>query len=248
MPAIKDIDNFINNILHSETIKDIAINGIQVENNSEIKKTAFGVDISTELINNAIKTDSNLIIVHHGLFWGNLYPITGTLKERLKLLLENNIGLIAYHLPLDMHEEIGNNAQILKKISNNKLTPFGFDKGYYYGYQTEQDHPLTIDEIKEKILVQESIYLNFGKEKIKKIAVVSGSAAKFVTQAKENNADLFITGETDHSSYHIAKELAINVLFIGHYYSETFGVKALMKTLEKEFKLECNFFDIPTGF
>ncbi|MBN2545307.1 MAG: Nif3-like dinuclear metal center hexameric protein, partial [Spirochaetes bacterium] len=113
---INEINNFIKDYLSSEAIKDIAINGVQLENDADIKKIAFAVDMSNDLINSAVEKNCNLLIVHHGIFWGSPIPITGTFKNRIKILMENNIGLIAQHLPLDMHPEIGNNAQILKLL------------------------------------------------------------------------------------------------------------------------------------
>lgn len=242
------INSFLKEYLKPELIKDIAINGIQVENEGEIKKIAFSVDLSEELITKVLSNKCNLIIVHHGIFWGTPFPICGSIRKRIKLLLENNIGVIAYHLPLDMHPEIGNNAQILKKITNNTLLPFGFDKGIYYGYQVEVENT-SIEKIKKLLGLknEDGIYLNFGKNEIKKIAVISGSGAKFLNEAIESKVDLFITGETEHSIYHLAKEEKINILFAGHYYTETFGVKALMKLIKEKFNLETEFFDIPTG-
>lgn len=244
---INEINNFIKNYLSSETIKDIAINGIQLENDADIKKIAFAVDLSNDSINEAIEKKCNLIIVHHGIFWGSPVPITGTFKNRIKLLLDKNIGLIAQHLPLDMHPEIGNNAQILKLLNAKELLPFGLEKGSYYGYKTDFAKGLSIEEINNKLNIKNKIYLDFGKKEIKKIAVVSGSGSKFLDEAINSNIDLFITGDSEHIVYHSAKESRINVLFAGHYYTEIFGIKALKNLIESNFSVETNFIDIPTG-
>jgi len=244
---INEINNFIKTYLSSDTIKDIAINGIQLENDTDIKKIAFTVDLSNDSINSAIEKKCNLIIVHHGIFWGSPLPITGTFKNRIKLLLDKNIGLIAQHLPLDMHPEIGNNAQILKLLDANELLPFGMEKGCFYGYKTEFPRGLTIEQINNKLNIKNKIYLDFGNKSIKKTAVVSGSGSKFLNEAINDNIDLFITGDSEHIVYHAAKESGINVLFAGHYYTETFGIKALMGLIEKNFKVETFFIDIPTG-
>ena len=118
----------------SSPVPDFGYNGIQVENTGEIKKIAFAVDVCEETIEKAIAANCNLLIVHHGLFWGKDLPITGGHYRRLKALLENNIGLLAYHLPLDGHAEVGNNAQILKKLNASNFKPCGFHKGFAVGH------------------------------------------------------------------------------------------------------------------
>ncbi|HOJ64395.1 MAG TPA: Nif3-like dinuclear metal center hexameric protein [Spirochaetota bacterium] len=252
MTNIFTINNFLKEILDPNNMSDIAINGIQVENDgNEIKKIAFAVDASFAAMEKAIKEGCSLLITHHGIFWGKVEPVTGIIKKRLKLMLENNLGLISYHLPLDAHPEYGNNAQILKKLGIINMQPFGKYKGNLIGFKGECEKPITIENICDKlgvILNKNNVsYLGFGKKEIKKIGVVSGGASDNVYDAIEEKLDLFITGESSHEIYHTALENNINVLFAGHYHTETFGIKAIQNKIEEEFKIYTIFCDIPTG-
>ena len=167
--------------------------------------------------------------------------------------MENNIGLIAYHLPLDMHFKYGNNIIILKNILKkpSNYSPFGLYHNNYIGWQTYLKNPMFIEEISSNlgILLNDNNfkYLAFGNKEIRKIAVVSGGAASCFDDAIKNKVDLFITGDRDHTLYHSAKENKINLLFAGHYFTETFGIKALQKAVEKKFNISTCFIDIPTS-
>lgn len=257
MPDIYEINTFLKKILDPTTINDYCINGIQIENNKNINKIAFSVDASIASLEKAIKINSDLLIVHHGILWNTVLPIKGNLKERIYLLLNNNIGLIAYHLPLDIHHEYGNNIQILKKISKNinfkrlknNISPFGYNRGIAVGWQIDFKSPKTIYEIYSSLNIEEKNikYLNFGTKEIKKIAVISGSGGHYFNEVISNKIDLFITGDSAHVLFHEAKENKINILFAGHYFTETFGIIAIEKIIKKEFKIETTFIDIPTG-
>lgn len=253
MADIFTINNFLKNILDPNNMQDVAINGIQVENDGgEIKKIAFAVDASFIAMEKAIKEGCSLLITHHGIFWGKVEPITGMIRKRLKLMLENNLGLISYHLPLDANLEYGNNSEILRKLGIHQLKEFGQYKGNYIGYKGELDKPLTIEEICNKLGIilntNKMNYLGFGKKNIKKIGAVSGGGGDNLYDAIKEELDLFITGDASHQLYHVALENKINVLFAGHYFTETFGIKAIQNRIEEEFKISTIFCDIPTGF
>jgi dinuclear metal center YbgI/SA1388 family protein len=232
-------------------LSDYAINGIQVENEGLIKRASFAVDCSLLAIQKAVENKSELLIVHHGIFWGKPVPVISNQRYRIKMLLENNIGLIAYHLPLDCHPVYGNNIQILNKIGITKNSSFGFYKGTQIGFMGEQDNPVSIEYILSRlgIVIDEKKvrYLNFGKNEIRSIAVVSGGGGSCFEEALSKKADLFITGDAEHEMYHSAKENSINVLFAGHYFTETFGVTALKDLIHKEFGIDTVFTEIPTG-
>ncbi|MCG8572683.1 MAG: Nif3-like dinuclear metal center hexameric protein, partial [Spirochaetes bacterium] len=138
---------------------------------------------------------------------------------------------------------------ILSKLNINNLTPFGYYKGNYSGYYGEINHPITRDIVYQKLKInpEHSTFLNFGKDQITRIAVVTGSGGHYFNEAIELGVDLFITGDNDHTLYHPAKENQINVLFAGHYYTETFGIKALMEKIGQDFPVETIFLDIPTN-
>ncbi|HBD94058.1 MAG: Nif3-like dinuclear metal center hexameric protein [Spirochaetes bacterium GWF1_31_7] len=252
MNTINTINKYLKNLLDPDTMQDIAINGIQVENDGcSIRRIAFAVDASYASMEKAIKEKCELLITHHGLYWGKVTPVVGVKMKRLKLMLTNNLGLISYHLPLDAHSEYGNNAQIMKKLGITDIQPFGKYKGNLIGYKGTVSAPLKIEQIFDKMGIipgnSNVNYLGFGHKEIKSIAVVSGGAASSLFDAIENKVDLFITGDSSHELYHEALENRINALFAGHYFTETFGIKALQRKIEEDLKIDTVFCDFPTG-
>lgn len=233
----------------SSPVPDFGYNGIQVENNGEIRKIAFAVDACEETILQAVRLECNLLVVHHGLFWGKDLPVTGSHYRRLKALLENNIGLLAYHLPLDGHPEVGNNAQILKKLSAADITPCGYHKGFAVGYIGSLQQPTAIDSIVKMLDIPDNSLkiLPFGKNKITKVGVLSGSGGHYFQDFVNAGAELFITGDSEHILYHAAKEQNINILFAGHYHTEIWGVQALQQLIAEKLSIETQFISIPTG-
>lgn len=236
-------------LLSSDSVQDYGFNGIQVENNGEIKKIAFAVDASLESIQTASNEKCQLLVVHHGLLWGKEMPVTGNYYQRLKLLLAQNIGLIAYHLPLDGHPKIGNNAVILTQIGAQEIIPCSYHKGFAVGYTGKLKKPCSTEEIAQQLRIPEDSkkILKFHEKKIKKVGVVSGSGGSSFPDFLAEEVDLFITGEQDHALYHPAKEANVNILFCGHYYSEIWGIKALQHYTEERLKIETIFCDLPTG-
>lgn len=249
MTDINAINNYLNELLDQDKMPDYGINGIQVECDGEINKAAFAVDASLESISEAVEQNCNLLVVHHGLFWGREQAVKGAHRKHLKLLLENNIGLIAYHLPLDRHPEYGNNALILQELGVRELAPFGFYKGKNIGFSGELVMPVNIDGIVSHLRWDRDIVrsLNFGPELVQKVAIVSGGGGSHFSEAIEAGIDLYITGDAQHVVYHPAREHSISVLFGGHYQTETYGVRALENLLKEQFSLETVFLDIPTG-
>ncbi|MCX7679699.1 MAG: Nif3-like dinuclear metal center hexameric protein [Spirochaetes bacterium] len=251
MGTIYEINAFLKELLDPFEMADVALNGIQVENEGIISKIAFAVDASFDAIERARAENCNLLIVHHGFFWGKVIPITGNFRKRIRTMLTHNIGLIAYHLPLDAHPQYGNNSQLLRTITNQPLVPFGKSKTTTIGFMTTLAEPLKLDTIISRINAGNptwpQVILPFGTTHVRTIAAVSGSGANTIDEAIEKNIDLLITGEAPHHLYHTAKEAGINVLSAGHYFTETFGVKALMEPIKKQFNVETLFFDIPTG-
>lgn len=249
MQTINTINNFLTDLLMSSPVPDFGFNGIQVENTGEIKKIAFAVDVCEETIKKAIAANCNLLIVHHGLFWGKDLPITGGHYRRIKALLENNIGLLAYHLPLDGHAEVGNNAQILKKLNASNFKPCGFHKGFAVGYIGELAIAKTIDEIAKTLEIPDDSLkvLSFGKKEITKVGVLSGGGGHYFQDFVDAGAEVFITGDAEHILYHAAKEQNANIIFGGHYHTEIWGVLALQKLLSETFSVETEFINAPTG-
>lgn len=225
-------------------IKDFALNGLQVEGKKIIKKIIIGVSICQELIEFAILKRADAIIVHHGLFWNNEnYVLYGTKRNRLQKILENSINLYAWHLPLDIHPEIGNNAQLANLFSINIkkiLKPCIF-------FGTMQK---PIDCYQFKTLLEKKLRHNVlhfknknSERKINKIGWCTGSGHKFFEMAIEENIDAFISGEASESTIYIAKERSVHFYEAGHHATEKGGIIALGKWIEKQYCIEISFFD-----
>ncbi|MEK6845711.1 MAG: Nif3-like dinuclear metal center hexameric protein [Nanoarchaeota archaeon] len=244
-----EIAEFLDQELDINGIEDDSSNGLQVENTGEIKKIGFAVDACLETFQQAVEAGCQMLIVHHGLFWnkGKFY-LAGISYNKIKFLLENNLALYAAHLPLDLHSQYGNNAQIAKLLNLQNTEPFGKYHEKVIGIKGELKAAVSIKEIKKNLEINkiQALTLPFGKDKIKTIAIISGGAAAEVEEAIHKKADLYITGEPMHHVYHMAKESNINVIFGGHYETEVWGVKALMSVLKDKFKVNVEFIDVPT--
>lgn len=238
--------NFINSHLKSAEIKDHSLNGLQVEGRKEIKKILFGVSVSLELIKKAVSEKADMIIVHHGLFWGKEQPLAGRYKERVKLLLGNDINLCAWHLPLDLHPETGNNIRITKLFNPKNIKPFGLYEGVKIGYKAELKKALPLSAIAARLASAfgaRPVILGFGSRTIKTFGVVSGGGQGLLQQAAQEKLDLYITGEISEHNFETARENEINFMAAGHYNTEKAGVWALQELLQKKFRLKTAFLD-----
>lgn len=251
MKKLNDIISFLDDYLKINEIEDTSWNGLQVEGNPEVRKIAYAVSAGSEIFQKSADEKADMIIVHHGQFWKGGDPrIIGWNKERVDILRDNKISLYASHLPLDRHKEIGNNAQLLKLLGAKIKEEFSLHKGKNIGWIGELVSPKRIEEIAKTLndsLNTNSIIVQFGKEKIKRIAVCSGGGdyADFM-EAIEKKVDLYITGDTSEI-YNMARDAKINVIFGGHYATEILGVKALAEIIKKKFNLETVFIDVPSG-
>ncbi len=243
---------FLDDFLAIKDWDDKSINGLQVEGKREVRKIAFAVDACIDTFVRARELGADMIVVHHGLIWGGLERIVGVVGRRLKFLLENDISLYACHLPLDAHPKVGNNVELLRIFGLEPDGCFGFYREKPIGYYGKFDEPKSLEELVQAISVinDNPLVLKFGNEKVRSIGAVSGRGAFALKEAIELGLDLFVTGEAEHEAYHLAKEGEINVIFAGHYATETLGVKALMRVVGEEFaeEVEVEFLDVPTGF
>jgi len=195
--------------------------------------------------------NANILVVHHGLFWSNNERVTGVMRKRIGLLVENNISLYAVHLPLDCHDEVGNNVELARILGFELGQKFADYHGIEIGFIAETDRALTRAALAGRIAKRLNCRverLDFGPAKIKKIGIVSGGAAEFAADAKDLGCGAFVTGETSHTAYHLAREARINVMYAGHYASETVGVKALGRHIREKMSLDCKFISAPTGY
>jgi dinuclear metal center YbgI/SA1388 family protein len=248
---LKKLVNYLDETLNMNNFRaDSAMNGLQVESSSDVKRIATAVDVSDRSIRKAAASGADLLIVHHGLFWGEALPVTGVMAGRIKLLLTKGVSLYAAHLPLDCHLEIGNNTLLAELLGLEKRRPFGNYHGMIIGLYGSLPRPMTPHGIARKLkrgLGAVSRILPFGSDNIKKLGIVSGGGASLAQDAAAAGCDALLTGEPTHSTYHLAREARITLICAGHYATETVGVRALGKLIESELDLPARFIDIPTG-
>jgi len=245
-----DLVRWLDGYLRIGEFKDPSLNGLQVEGREQVRKVGVSVDAAWAIFDKAALAQVDFLITHHGLFWGQPFPIVGYQKRRLEKLLTAGISLYTAHLPLDAHPEVGNNAVIARELGLGALEPFPHPKYGPIGVVGQLGEPKTLAELEDQIGqmtgMQPLVYAA-GPQVVRRVGVVSGGGAGDVAQAKALGCDLYITGEPSHAHYHEPFELGINVIYAGHYDSETFGVKALAARLEEEFGLPWVFLEHPTG-
>ncbi len=245
MPDRKEIINYLNDVLSVTDFNDFCVNGLQVEGKKEINKIIFGVSVSLRLIQEAVSKNADLIIVHHGLFWKSdpsPFSLTGIFRERIALLLKNDINLAAYHLPLDAHAEHGNNAQLMKKLNIEKLEPI--DVGFMGKLNQQITREKFFQQVKN-IVHDKAILFPYGCDAVNKILVVSGGSCRNYHLAKEKGADTFVGGDIKENIVRELEETRINYIYAGHYNTEKFGVQALSEVVAAHFRVQCEFVDIP---
>lgn len=243
-----ELAKYCEKILNVKKINDVSFNGLQVEGKENIRKLVSGVSLTTELIEKAIERKADAILVHHGIFWSGVSPaIVRATKKRVELLLDNEINLFAYHLPLDTHPKYGNNAQISKVLGLKIKGEFGFYHGFPIGYwgeiKTKTKFKDFVGLVEEKINPR-LIVFDFGKKMIKSVGIISGGASFGLNEAIERGLDVFLSGEPQEFTEGLSKDSKINVIFAGHYATEVFGVKAFGEHLSKKFRLKYKFLDI----
>jgi dinuclear metal center YbgI/SA1388 family protein len=252
MPKVQleTIVTYCDRVLRVADIKDFAgaVNGLQVENGGRVSRIAATVDASLATVQLAIATGADLLIVHHGLFWNVRQPWTGTNYEVFRLLTENNLAVYSSHLPLDFHPKFGNNAILCTALGLTKTRPFLFKEGQAYGLQAQIKIPRSVLASRlQRVTGTETLNIPGGSENCERIGVITGGAGDLLQKAAEEGVDTFVTGEGPHWTYALAEELGVNVLYGGHYATETFGVKALAAHLSKKFRVPWTFLDHPTG-
>jgi dinuclear metal center YbgI/SA1388 family protein len=228
-----------------------SLNGLQVEGVAEVERIALATDAALATFAMASEAGAGFLIVHHGLFWGQVQPFVGPRRSRIAALLEAGISLYAAHLPLDAHAGVGNNAVLARLLKLENLVPFGRWGTRAIGWRGSLAAPTdraTLAAGLEALLGPRPDVLPFGNDEIRSLAIVSGAAADLVSEAAESGVDAFVTGETSHVAWHHARELGVNVFFAGHYATETLGVRALGDHLAGEFGVETVFLDSPTGY
>jgi dinuclear metal center YbgI/SA1388 family protein len=235
---------FANELLNVEAFPEYGQPGLQVVGAEEVTKIACGVSSSRELFERAAASGSQLVLVHHGLFWRNEpLVVDRRLKGRLEALIAGNLTLVAYHLVLDAHPELGNNALLAERLGARRDAEFaGIGAGAHF------EEPVAVDELASRlrdVTAREPLVFAEGPERIERIAVVTGGGGTRLIEAAHERYDALVTGEPEEPALHTARELGIHFLAGGHYATETFGVRALAARLADEFALEWEFIDLP---
>lgn len=231
------------------SIQDISLNGIQIENSGKIDKIIAAVDFSQNLLESTVGQSHVLFIVHHGWFWGKPFPLAGAKYKMLKEMFIRDSALLALHLPLDIHPKWGNNVMLAKRLGLSELNWFGSYKGQSILLSGEYENPINIEELSalfKKKIGDWLIVLSQGPQVIKKVGLCTGGGLFGIEQAKKHGCDVYITGDANHTSVELCRELEINLISGGHYNTEQFGVQALGESMSLVFNLPYEFIALPT--
>lgn len=246
-----DLVAYLDDYLQVKTIEDRANNGLQVEGADEVTRLAFAVDAGLAAFEDAREAGAQMLIVHHGLFWDAPIMVTGIHRRRLRMLFGADLSLYASHLPLDFHKEVGNNVTLARWLDLKDAGPFGDYKGFPAGVAGELPVAQSLDQfaaLVETALGEPVVKVwPFGPSTVHRVAIVSGGAGFLLDQAAEAGVDVYLTGEMSHNVYHQAQEFALNVVYGGHYATETAGLQALADHLAVHLGLDTAFLDLPTG-
>lgn len=255
MPAATaDVIAEIDRLLVPERFDDYCVNGLQVPGAEHVHTVATGVSAHAELFELAAQERAELLLVHHGLFWGpGVRTVDAVLKRRLQLLFDAGIALAAYHLPLDAHPELGNNALLARALGATDLSPFAVHRGQPIGFiaTLPDDGPgdgIPAEELFARVHAvtdRQPLVLDGGPARVRRLAIVSGAGADHTADAAAAGADALLTGELAERSLAQARESRVHVIGAGHHATETFGVRALGEHLAERFALRHVFLDVP---
>ena len=252
MISLRELERYLSDLLDTSSFDDYCVNGIQVEGRETIRKIVTGVSVSTRIFGAAIEHHADAVILHHGLFWKNSpHPLalTGIMKNRVKLLLDADISLFGYHLPLDAHPELGNNALISKALELKNITFLPIEGSEHpIAAVGDTAKPISFGAFQEKadnVLETVGTGLYFNRGEINRVFVLSGGGGNYYPDAVKATADIMVTGELREESVRAAEELGLSLYAAGHYNSEKWGIRALGEHLRETFDLEVEFVDVP---
>jgi dinuclear metal center YbgI/SA1388 family protein len=246
-----DLVAYLDGYLQVAAIEDRSNNGLQVEGVQDVHRVAFAVDASLAAFEAAAGAGAQMLIVHHGLFWGEPILVTGPHRRRLGQLFDAGMSLYAAHLPLDVHGEVGNNVTLARWLGLESVAPFGELHGQFTGVLGSLPRALLLADF--AALVEEALgepvirVWPFGPETVERVGICSGAASSLLDRVAVEGVDVYLTGEMKHSAFHQAEELGLNVVYGGHYATETAGLKALAEHLADRYEVETVFLDLPTG-
>lgn len=244
----RKLANKLDQFLEIHQFKDYCPNGLQIEGVEQVQKIITGVTANQALIDTAIEENADAILVHHGFFWkGESHEIVGMKYKRIKALIENGINLYAYHLPLDVHPELGNNAQLARLLEITDRRPLEPWDKRSVGRVGKFEQVITAEALCsriESVLSRKPLHIDAGKQEIKSIAWCTGGGQDYISIAAKQGVDAFISGEISERTVHIAREMGIHYFAAGHHATERYGVQALGEWIEAELELDVKFIDI----
>jgi dinuclear metal center YbgI/SA1388 family protein len=240
---------YLDDYLEADRGSDYGPNGLQVEGRAEVRRVATGVSACEELFRRAAEAGADAVMVHHGIFWrGMSRTLTGVQHRRVAALLRADLNLVAYHLPLDRHPVVGNNAVAARAFGLEGLAPFALHEGLPTGFSGRFPAPIPAAELVDRcrrIYGQEPLHFATGPDPVGSLGIVSGGAQREFHQAIAAGLDAYLTGEASEWVMNVAREAGVHYLAAGHYASERLGIRALGEHLAERFGLAVEFIDVP---
>lgn len=249
MPTtLTQLVSYCDELLNAQDFRDYCPNGLQVQGKSEINTIVSGVTASQALLDAAVTLHADLVLVHHGFFWrGEQANIVGMKRNRLSTLLQHDMSLLAYHIPLDAHPELGNNAQLAKQLGLRITGTFATEFTPSIGFVGQLTKPMPAAQFSDhiaEVLQRQPLHIQAHQRELRTIAWCTGGAQDYIEAAAQYGADAYLSGEISERTTHSARELQIDYFSAGHHATERYGVKALGEHLAKKFDVTCEFIDI----
>ncbi|WP_159138015.1 MULTISPECIES: Nif3-like dinuclear metal center hexameric protein [unclassified Acinetobacter] len=248
MANLNDIIQWCEQTLAAREFKDYAPNGLQIEGKSEVNKILCAVSASQSAIEAAIEQGADLLLVHHGYFWkGEAYPITGMRGKRIRALIQNDISLVGYHLPLDSHPTLGNNAAIADLLELENIEQLDLSERHPIGNIGYLKQPMSPEYFKNHVsekLGFDAIHLPADKTQIHKVGFCTGGAQDYIHKAALQECDAYISGEVSERTFYEAQELNVHYYACGHHATEKYGVQRLAKAISEQFNIEYAYYEL----
>ncbi len=245
-----DLVNYLDEYLHIQAIRDYGPQGLQIEGRAEVTRIVGTVDAQAPCLEAAVSLGADMMLVHHGIFWGPARCLAGSFGQLVRAYLSSGLNLYAAHLALDAHDEVGNNVELSRRLGLDLLDRFAMINGVALGVVAVAHHPIKLDYLVDRFqqnVGPVSLVQAHGPRLVHKVAIISGAGSKEIEEAARLGCDTFLTGETSHAEYYAAQNVGINVIYGGHYVTETVGVQCLGEHMQEKFGLEFIFSDLPTG-
>jgi len=245
-----ELVRYLDEYLRIGEISDYGPQGLQIEGGDEIRRIVGTVDAHQPCVEAAIEREADMLLVHHGIFWGGPKRLSGSYGRLVRSFFDNNINLYAAHLALDAHPEVGNNAELACRLGLEIVDWWANVKGVNIGVIAEPPAGIKFDYLVnhfEQTVGPVKVVLSHGPRIVHRVGIISGFGANHIEEAAALGCDTFLTGETSHAQYYDALNAGVNVIYGGHYTTETVGVQALGLHLAEQFGLDFEFVDLPTG-